>query len=129
MQFADMPPLPEEGVVREELVDAIAPALAKNHAERYTAFFEIYLEDCEPSGKHDLHVALLSSLEGPRCFKKQSNSMMISLLTHIGRHKLWETDEEMWAVIKSPMEILLDGSWKENHAAGFDRASWLATNY
>lgn len=93
--------------------------------DRDTSPLESHLLYCPPLSQEEVHATILSSMEGPRCLRKQSHTMLSSLLKHIGNHGLHLKYVEFWKGICEPLEMVLLEDWRDSAAAGFCRAHWL----
>ena len=105
----------------------MANALVKNFVDRDTAQIIAHLNYCEPLTPDQILFVLKGSLEGPRCLKNQSNTMLKALLNHMGMHGL-QVDLPLWRSISRPLESLLAGDLKDNLVAGYTREVWIETN-
>jgi hypothetical protein len=123
--FPTMPRYGDDDPISDEFVDALAPALAKSTAERDCNPLKTYLKHGEALTYAECIEVLNSSLEGPRCSRQQSHSMLLAVLQHFGVHGLHKKFPAVFAASSATLDKALAEQWNTMMARGAQRTHFL----
>jgi hypothetical protein len=123
--FTTMPLYGDDDDISDEFVDALAPASQKSTSERDCNPLKTYLKHGEALSCAECIEVLNSSLEGRRCSRHQSHSMLLAVLQHFGVHGLHTKFFDVFAACAATLDNALADQWYTMLAGGAQRIHFL----